>query len=124
VFFVGDRFRQGPWNLGRFSVPVGIVGLGFVTMMVPILCLPSVVGRNLDAASMNWTVVVYGGPMLGVLVWWVVDARKWFKGPKVNVEHLMGREMSLEGVDGGKIVGVGGKGGVGGQGRDSKTGCS
>jgi hypothetical protein len=92
--------------------------------MVPILCLPSVVGRNLDAASMNWTVVVYGGPMLGVLVWWVVDARKWFKGPKVNVEHLMGREMSLEGVDGGKIVGVGGKGGVGGQGRDSKTGGS
>jgi hypothetical protein len=28
-----------------------------------------------------------------VLIWWVVDARKWFKGPKVNLEHLMhGRE--------------------------------
>lgn len=24
-----------------------------------------------------------------VLIWWVVDARKWFKGPKVNLEHLM-----------------------------------
>jgi amino acid transporter len=106
VFFVGDRFRQGPWNLGRFSVPIGIVGLGFVTMMVPILCLPSVVGKNLDLASMNWTALVYGGPMLGVLVWWVVDARKWFKGPKVNVEHLMGREVDLQGEQGEGIVGV------------------
>ena len=24
-----------------------------------------------------------------VLIWWVVDAHKWFKGPKVNLEHLM-----------------------------------
>ena len=31
-----------------------------------------------------------------VMVWWVVDARKWFKGPKVNVDHLMlGREGNL-----------------------------
>lgn len=31
--------------------------------------------------------------MLLVSIWWVVSARKWFKGPKVNLEHLMlGRE--------------------------------
>ena len=31
--------------------------------------------------------------MLGVLIWWAVDARKWFKGPKVNIEHqMLGRE--------------------------------
>lgn len=23
------------------------------------------------------------------LVWYAVDARKWFKGPKINVEHLV-----------------------------------
>lgn len=28
-----------------------------------------------------------------ILIWWVVSARKWFKGPKVNVQHMMlGRE--------------------------------
>ena len=128
VFFVGDRFRQGPWNLGRFSVPIGIVGLGFVTMMVPILCLPSVVGENLDAASMNWTVVVYGGPMGGVLVWWVVDARKWFRGPKVNVEHLMGREVDMgEEQSGVKVksdasIGLSADDGSGDQVRSSKIG--
>lgn len=36
---------------------------------------------------------MYGAPMLGVIIWWFVDAHKWFKGPKVNIEHqLMGRE--------------------------------
>jgi amino acid transporter len=112
VFVVGDRFRRGPWNLGRASVPIGVVGLLFVTMMVPILCLPSVVGSNLDLASMNWTALVYGGPMAGVLVWWAVDARKWFKGPKVNVEHLMGQEVDLHEEQGEEVVGVKGKGGA------------
>jgi hypothetical protein len=34
--------------------------------------------------------------MIGILIWWVVSARKWFHGPKVNVEHLMlGREGNV-----------------------------
>ena len=32
---------------------------------------------------MNWTCLVYGGPMLIVVIYWFVDAHKWFKGPKV-----------------------------------------
>ena len=47
VFFVGNRFRPGPWNLGRFSMPIGYVACGFVALMVPILCLPSVTGSDL-----------------------------------------------------------------------------
>jgi hypothetical protein len=27
--------------------------------------------------------------MLAVTVWWVVDARHWFTGPVVNVEHAI-----------------------------------
>ena len=27
------------------------------------------------------------------MIWWFISARKWFKGPKVNLDHLMlGRE--------------------------------
>lgn len=37
--------------------------------------------------------------MAMILVWWVVSARKWFKGPKVNVQHMMlGREVAGEDV--------------------------
>jgi hypothetical protein len=27
--------------------------------------------------------------MLFALLWFTIDARKWFKGPKVNVKHAM-----------------------------------
>ncbi|TKA71496.1 hypothetical protein B0A55_06477 [Friedmanniomyces simplex] len=89
VFFVGNRFRPGPWNLGRFSMPIGAIASAFVALMVPILCLPSSTGSDLTPATMNWTCVVYGGPMAMILIWYAVDAHKWFKGPKINVGHLM-----------------------------------
>lgn len=89
VTLVGNRFRRGPWHLGRFSRPIGIAAALFVFLMLPILCLPSYVGSDLSPDLMNWTALVYGGPMLAVTIWWVVDAHKWFKGPKVNVEHRM-----------------------------------
>ncbi|KAG9520426.1 amino acid transporter, partial [Aureobasidium melanogenum] len=108
VFFVGNRFRPGPWNLGKLSIPVGVIASAFVVLMVPILCLPSVVGKELTAKTMNWTCVVYGGPMFMIMIWWVVSARKWFKGPKVNVQHMMlGREMEGADVLIGEDVGAG-----------------
>ena len=40
--------------------------------------------------------------MLFAIIWWIVSARKWFKGPKVNIEHQMvGRGGHvIEGKDG------------------------
>ncbi len=46
---------------------------------------------------MNWTAVVYGGPMLFIIIWWFISARKWFKGPKVNVAHMMIGDDVVEG---------------------------
>jgi hypothetical protein len=36
-----------------------------------------------------------------VLIWWFVSAHKWFKGPKINVEHQMlgGEGAVLEGME-------------------------
>jgi amino acid transporter len=41
VFVVGNRFRPGPWNLGKFSRPIGIAACSFVLLMLPILCFPA-----------------------------------------------------------------------------------
>lgn len=101
TFFVGKRFRRGPWHLGKYSPIIGTLASSFTALMIPILCLPSVTGKDLNASLMNWTCLVWGAPMLAVMIWWVVDAHKWFKGPKVNIEHMMlGREGNvLEGKD-------------------------
>ena len=115
VFFVGNRFRPGPWNLGRFSMYIGSAACAFVLIMVPILMLPSVTGSDLrlvifdtndprhdlilgSADTMNWTCLVYGGPMLFVVIYWFVDAHKWFKGPKVflaTTEMLLGASTNV-----------------------------
>ncbi|KAI9934679.1 hypothetical protein AWENTII_005802 [Aspergillus wentii] len=99
VFMVGDRFRRGPWHLGPFGRVIGGMGVSFVLLMVPVLCLPSETGSNLTPDLMNWTCLVYGAPMLAVTVWWVVDARRWFKGPKVNVEHAIHPVEETVGVE-------------------------
>lgn len=62
VFFVGNRFRRGPWHLGKFSIPIGVVACSFVLVMVPLLCFPSVNGSDLTLQLMNWTALVYGAP--------------------------------------------------------------
>ncbi|KAL4927601.1 amino acid permease [Aspergillus undulatus] len=98
VFFVGNRFRKGPWHLGPFGPWIGGFGVVFVVLMVPILCLPADTGSNLTPDLMNWTCLVWGGPMLVVSIWWVVDARKWFKGPKVNLKHAIHRDV-IDGID-------------------------
>ena len=47
VFFVGNRFRPGPWNLGRWSTPIGVAACSFVALMVPVFCLPTLTGADL-----------------------------------------------------------------------------
>lgn len=45
------------------------------------------------------------------LLWYAVDARKWYKGPKINVEHLVNGSV-LESSEGEvvQVVHVAGKG--------------
>jgi hypothetical protein len=62
TFFVGDRFRRGPWHLGKFSKPIGMVACSFILVMTPILCFPAGRGSDVTLQLMNWTAVVYGGP--------------------------------------------------------------
>ncbi|KAM0813006.1 putative Amino-acid permease [Seiridium cardinale] len=112
TIFVGNKFRRGPWHLGWFSLPSGILSVSFVLVMMPILCFPTVRDADLTPDLMNWTSLVYGAPMLFVIIWFVVDARKWFKGPKINVDHhMLHQDLSAHpgvvGIDPEDVVPVG-----------------
>lgn len=86
ITYARDKFVPGPWNLGRWSTPIGVVLVAFVTVMIPILCFPTVAGDNLTPDTMNWTVVVYFGPLLLSLVYYYTMAHKWYVGPKSNLD--------------------------------------
>lgn len=53
TFFVGNRFRRGPWHLGKFSKPIGMAACSFIIVMMPILCFPSVRGSDLTPQLMK-----------------------------------------------------------------------
>ncbi|KAI0522195.1 amino acid permease-domain-containing protein [Xylaria bambusicola] len=98
IAVVRNNFKRGPWHLGPFSLPIGIASCAFVLAIVPFFNFPAVHGNNLTPADMNWTGLVYGAPMLFVIIWFFVDAHKWFKGPKININHRM-HSIAIEGVE-------------------------
>ncbi|KAI0118320.1 amino acid permease-domain-containing protein [Nemania sp. FL0031] len=89
IAFVRNKSRRGPWHLGPFSLPIGVLGCAFVLVILPFFNFPSVNGADLTPELMNWTSLVYGAPMLFIIIWFYVDAHKWFKGPKINISHHM-----------------------------------
>lgn len=90
----------GPWNLGRYSRPINAVAVAWVGLMIPVLCFPTVKGKSLSAQTMNYTSLLYGGVMTLSLIWYAVDARKWFVGPKANLTYEgTGAAQVLDGVD-------------------------
>jgi len=76
------RLRPGRWTLGKYSHVVGIPGILWGILVIPVLSFPAKRGSNLTPTLMNWTGLVYGGAMLLALIWYAVDARKWFTLPR------------------------------------------
>lgn len=99
-----SKFKPGPVYTGRFSTPIGWLAIVFLVFGITIAMVPSV-GPNVTPQSMNYTVVVNSAVWGGSLLYYFIDARKWFTGPKANigedgVEVVSDREEE-GGVDGG-----------------------
>lgn len=106
ITYARSTFIPGPVSLGKYSVPIGIVSVAFVTLMIPILCMPTSRGSDLTLEYMNWTSLVFFGPMSIVTAWFLISARKWYKGPRSNLNEsdLVVREYTNEKVDSTSIV--------------------
>ncbi len=94
----GKDFTPGPWNLGRWGVLVGTVATIWTVFICIMLLLPQV--KPITATTFNYApiaVLVVIGFALG---YWMLSARRWFKGPVVqgSAEELAAieRELNLE----------------------------
>ncbi|MEV6640095.1 amino acid permease [Amycolatopsis sp. NPDC051371] len=88
----GDSFEPGPWSLGRWGKPVGIVATIWVVLIFFLFMLPQVSPVTVD--SFNYTPIAFLVVLGGAALWWVLSARKWFTGPKVQ-----GSEAELAAVE-------------------------
>ncbi len=78
------KFRPGPFYTGRFSVPIAWTAIAFLAFGI-VLCMVPVGGPNPDAQTMNYTVVINSAVWGGSLLYYFIDARKWFTGPKITL---------------------------------------
>jgi amino acid transporter len=92
----GDRFQRGPWHLGRWSRPIGIIAVTWVAFITVLFMLPQV--SPVDVSTFNYTPVAVLVVLGFAGIWWLVSARNWFTGPKVqgSPEELAAAERELE----------------------------
>jgi len=92
----GSAFQPGPWQLGRWSRPIGIVATIWVVFISILFLLPQATPLNLS--TFNYTPVVVGVVVAFAGGWYLVSARQWFRGPKVQgtAEELAAIERDLE----------------------------
>ena len=94
----GDDFERGPWHLGRWSRPIGIVAVVWVCFITVLFMLPPTF--PVKPETFNYTPVAVAVVLGFAGIWWLVSARRWFKGPKVqgSAEELAAIERDLGSV--------------------------
>ncbi|KAJ3268321.1 hypothetical protein HDV01_003122 [Terramyces sp. JEL0728] len=87
-------FVPGPFHLGRFSPIVGWISVLWVAFITVLFVLPTSLPNDLNSDAFKWVNNLnYAGPMvvfftLLFMVWWAMDARHWFKGPKIIERNI------------------------------------
>ncbi len=92
----GDRFERGPWHLGRWSRPVGIIAVAWVVFITVLFMLPT--ASPIEAANFNYTPVAVLVVLGFAGIWWLVSAKNWFTGPRVqgSAQELAEAERDIE----------------------------
>jgi hypothetical protein len=89
------KFRPGPFYTGRFSVPIAWTAVAFLVFGILLSMFP-IGGPNPTPSVMNYTVAINMAVWLGALAYYFVDARKWFKGPKITFDEADPMEGDAE----------------------------
>jgi amino acid transporter len=100
----GDKFKPGPWSLGKKGKLIGWIAVIWVIFISIVLMLPQYNWGGTTGIKLldvfNFAPVVVGGLFIITGIWFAVSARKWFTGPKVmgTPEELAAIERELEQV--------------------------
>jgi amino acid permease (GABA permease) len=91
----GSAFVRGPWHLGRWSYPIGVIACVWVVFITILFMLPA--ASPIGWKNFNYTIVAVLAVIGFAGIYWLVSARKWFTGPRVqgNAEELAAIEEEL-----------------------------
>jgi amino acid permease (GABA permease) len=94
----GKNFQPGPWHLGRWSRPIGIIAIVWVVFITILFMLPQV--SPVTGSTFNYTPVAVLVVLGFAAAYWFLSARRWFTGPKVQgtEAELAAIERDLESI--------------------------
>ena len=78
------KFKPGPFYLGRASRPVCLIAFLYICYTCSVFLLPTLYPLKWD--TFNYAPVAVSAALTLIMLWWVLDARKWFKGPVKNID--------------------------------------
>jgi len=89
-------FQPGPYKLGWYGPIIGWIAVVWVVAICIVFMLPQY--KPITLTSFNYTPVAVGIVIGFAGLWWLLSARKWFKGPKIQgtPEELAAIERELE----------------------------
>ena len=79
---------RGPFHLGKFSYPVATIAVVWICLISIVFVLPQ--ANPVDSQTLNYAIVAVGIVVLYSVTFWLVSARKWFKGPIKQIEGEAG----------------------------------
>ncbi|KAK7696095.1 hypothetical protein QCA50_000738 [Cerrena zonata] len=88
------NFVPGPFSLGKWYMPIGIVSVSWVSFIVVLLLFPP--GSTVGPETMNYAVVIVMAVFLFASISWVISARHWFHGPVSTIDLADDSNTSLE----------------------------
>ena len=91
----GEQFQRGPWHLGRWSYVIGWTAVVWVVIIFFLFMLPQF--GPIGYATFNYACIAVAVVIGYAGLTWMLSARKWFKGPKVqgSAEELAAIEREL-----------------------------
>jgi amino acid permease (GABA permease) len=92
---LGANFQRGPWHLGQWSYLIGWVAVIWVVVITILFMLPTV--SPIHWGNFNYTVVAVAVVLGFAWIYWLVSAKNWFTGPRVqgSAEELAAIEQEL-----------------------------
>lgn len=92
----GGKFRPGAFYTGRrLSTPIATAAAAFCAFVVVLSMFPQS-GPGPTPEQMNYTVVVGGAVWLGASLYFVLSARKWYRGPRPTLGIVEGTRAATE----------------------------
>jgi hypothetical protein len=91
----GNSFKRGPWHLGKWSYLIGWTAVTWVVIIFFLFMLPQF--GPISRLTFNYAPIAVAVVIGYASLTWLLSARKWFTGPKVQgtPEELAAIEQEL-----------------------------